>query len=127
MRGSPGLTLIARLASGVNGLLGAWLMIAPLVTGDLSQHNSNVWAILALGGIVMAFGMTRLMSPEEWPVLSWINLVLGGCILVSPWLLRFASDEERMWAAVVLGGTIMVLAASSAKVTASMRQRVYRL
>lgn len=116
--------LIGRLASGTNGLLGAWIMIAPLVTGNISDHNPAVWASLALGGFLMTFATTRLIAPEELPVLSWINLTLGGCILIAPWLLRFASDEDRMWAAVILGGTVMALAASSAKATLLMRHRL---
>jgi len=123
MRMSPRLILIGRLASGANALLGAGIMVAPLVTGNISQHNPAVWASLTLGGTLMSFGMTRLISPEEWPVLSWINLTLGACILIAPWLLGFASDEERRWTAVVLGGTVMVLAALSAEVTLLMRQR----
>lgn len=116
--------LIGRLASGANGLVGAWIMVAPLVNGEVSQHNPAVWATLTLGGILMIFGMTRLTAPEELPVLSWINLMLGVCILVAPWLLRFASDEDRMWTAVALGGTVMALAAASAKATLLMRQRL---
>jgi hypothetical protein len=60
------------------------------------------------------------------PVLSWINLALGVCILISPWLLRFASNEDRMWAAVALGGSVMMLAAVSAKMTVLMRQKLSR-
>ena len=123
---SPRMMVIVRLASGINGLLGAWIMVAPLVTGTLSDHNSDVWVTLSLGGILMSFGMTRLISPQEWPVLSWINLALGACILSSPWLLRFASDEDRMWTAVALGGTVMVLATLSAKLTLLMRQKLFR-
>lgn len=48
---SPRLMLIARFASGINGLLGAWMMIAPIATGSISDHNSSVWATLTLGGI----------------------------------------------------------------------------
>lgn len=126
MRASSFLLLIGRLASGINGLLGAWIMIAPLVTGDLSDHNPDVWATLTLGGIVMTFGMTRVISPEEWPALSWMNLAVGACIVLSPWLLRFAADEDRMWAAVAVGGTVMILAALSVKMTVSLRQRLSR-
>jgi hypothetical protein len=121
------LMLIGRVASGMNGLLGACMMVAPVVTGDISRHNPDVWVSLALGGIVMVLGMTRLISPEELPVLSWINLALGSCILLSPWLLRFASDEDQLWTAVTFGGTVMILAALSAKATLLVRQRSFRL
>jgi len=116
--------IIGRFASGANGLVGAWIMVAPLVTGNLSQPNPAVWASLTLGGLLMIFGMTRSLAPDELPVLSWINLALGGCILTAPWLLRFATDDERMWTAVGLGGGVMAMAAASAKATLLMRQRL---
>jgi len=127
MRVSHPLMLIGALASGINGLLGAWTMIAPIATGDLSGHNPDVWATLTLGGIVMTLGMTRALAPEELPVLSWVNLAAGVCILVSPWLMRFAANEDRMWTAVAVGGTVMILAALSAKVTLLMRHRLLRV
>lgn len=124
MRTSARLLLIGRIASGTNGLLGACIMIEPLVTGELMRPNPAVWASLTLGGILMILGMTRWFSPDELPLLSWINLALGACILLAPWLLRFAADGDRMWAAVGVGGTVMVLAASSAKATLLARQRL---
>ncbi len=45
---------------------------------------------------------------------------------MSPWLLRFDSDEGRMWTAVAIGGTVMILATFSAKATLMMRQRLSR-
>jgi len=126
MRTNSSPLLIARLASGINGLLGACMMLAPLFTGAVSDHNPLAWGILILGGIVMTFGMTRLFSPEELPALSWMNLAVGASIVLSPWLLRFAADEDRMWAAVAVGGTVMILAALSVKGTVSMRQRLFR-
>ncbi len=120
--------LVGRLASGLNGLLGAWIMFAPVVTGETAHHaDPSIWAIVTLGGFLMIFGMMRLTRPEELPVLSWLNLALGACILLSPWLLRFAWDEDRMWTAVALGTTVMILAALSAKMTLLMRQRLARV
>lgn len=101
-------------------------MISPIVFGNTVHPDSGVWATLVAGGVLMTFGMIRLLSPGELPVLSWINLALGACILLSPWLLRFASNEARMWAVVAVGGLIMLLAALSVKITLLMRQRVSR-
>jgi hypothetical protein len=110
----------------MNGLLGACIMLLPLLSGGASHHNADVWAMLVVGGILMAFGMTRLLSPEDLPVLSWLNVALGACILLSPWLLRFASNETLMRADVTVGGVIMLLAAVSAKITLLTKQRPFR-
>jgi hypothetical protein len=120
------LMLIGRLASGLNGLLGIWIMISPLVSGYVVHHDPDVWPSLVMGGILMMFGMLRLISPEELPILSGINLVVGACILISPWLLRFASDQPRMWTDVALGGLVIVLATLSLKSTLMIREWLLR-
>lgn len=120
------LTLIGRAASAVNGMLGAWLMMSPIVSGYASYHDSDVWAVLVVGGTLMTFGMMRLLSPDELPVLSWLNFALGTFVLISPWLFRFSSDEARMWSDVALGAVVIMLAAFSARATLLMRKRLYR-
>jgi SPW repeat len=118
--------LVGRVASGINGVLGAWLMLSPIAFGYVPHRDSGTWAALVVGGILMMFGMMRLLSPGELPILSWINLALGTFVLLSPWLLRFASNEARTWSDVALGAVVMVLAACSARVTLLMRQRLSR-
>jgi len=120
------LTFLVRAASGMNALLGAALMFSPLVAGHPAASRPDAWAGLAVGGVIMAFGVARLPAPEEFPALSWANLALGACVLVSPWLLRFASNEDLMWSGVAVGGTVMMLAGTSARVTALIRQRLMR-
>ena len=93
------------------------MLVTPLLSVDATRHRSQIWASVFVGGIVMAFGMTRLMSPEGLRALSWANLVLGACILLSPWLFRFSSDEMLMWAGVIVGALIMAFAAMSVTMT----------
>jgi uncharacterized membrane protein YedE/YeeE len=112
------LALIGRVASGLNGLLGAGIMLAvPLMTEDAARLRYQVWASVFVGGIIMAFGMTRLTSPEGLRALSWANLVLGASIALSPWLCRFSSDEMLMWAGVIVGALIMGFAVMSVTMT----------
>lgn len=114
------LTLIGQAASGLNGLLGAAIMLAvPLLTADAPRHRYEVWASVIAGGFIMAFGMTRLTSPEGLRGLSWANLVLGACILLSPWLCHFSSDDLLMWVGVTVGALIMAFAALSVALTQS--------
>jgi SPW repeat len=119
--------LVSRFASGVNGLLGAWIMVLPLLFGYAIHHGPDVWASLVIGGVLMTFGMLRLISPEELPSLSGINCLLGACILVSPWLLRFTFDPYRTWTDVAAGGLVIVLALLSAKSTLVGREILSRI
>ena len=99
-------------------------MISPLVLGFAARGGPFVWVSLAVGATIMMLGMARLVSPEELPLLSWTNFVLGACMLLSPWMFRFESNGPRMWTDVVAGGVIMLLAAVSARMTLLMRQRL---
>lgn len=115
-------TLIGRVASGLNGLLGAGIMlVSPLLTAGATRNRYEVWASVAVGGIIMMFGMARLASPEDLRALSWVNLLLGACISLSPWLCRFSSDEMPMWAGVIVGTLIMGFAVMSVRMTIRAR------
>ena len=82
---SFGLILIGRVASGVDGVAGAWLMASPVASGRIPQHSADLWEHWWSGGL-KTFGMLRLLSPRELPVVSWIDLALGTFVLLSPWL-----------------------------------------
>ena len=99
-------------------------MISPLVLGFAARGGPFVWVSLAVGATIMMLGMARLVSPDELPLLSWTNFVLGACMLLSPWMFCFESNGPRMWTDVVAGGVIMLLAAVSARMTLLMRQRL---
>lgn len=99
-------------------------MISPLVFGFAARGGSFVWVSLVVGAAILMFGIARLVSPEEFPFLSWTNFVLGACMFLSPWMFDFESHGTRMWTEVVAGGVIMLLAAVSARMTLLMRQRL---
>lgn len=120
---SPLHTVTGRIASGVNCLLGVGIMISPLVFGFAARGGSFVLVSLTVGAAIMTLGMARFVAPGELPFLSWTNSVLGACILLSPWMFFFDSNQARMWTDVVAGGGVMLLAAVSATMTLVMRQR----
>ena len=120
-------SLIARVASGTNALLGAYIMFTPLIYGLTRDNGIDVWVTLSMGLIVMICGVVRLFSPGELPALSWGNVALGVYIALSPWLFRFDSDQARIWADATIGGTVMLLAALSAVATTFMQGRLSRM
>ena len=79
-------------------------MISPLVFGFAARGGSFVWVSLVVGAVIMMFGIARLVSPEKFPFLSWTNFVVGACMLLSPWMFGFESNETRMWTDAVAGG-----------------------
>jgi predicted MFS family arabinose efflux permease len=56
--------------------------------------------------LIMMETRTRLTS--QWK--DVVNLILGLWLIISPWVLNFASDSRPMWNAVIIGVIIAILA-----------------
>ena len=80
----------ARTASGINILLGIWLIVSPWVfdySGRAPVLNSvNVGALIS---ILAAF---RLGTLDRSAGLSAINLILGLWTIASPWVCDFSAN-----------------------------------
>lgn len=106
-------------ASGLDVLAAIWLLISPFVLRfTLSTPTSNN---VILGIIVGILALIRFSGGFELVVLSWINLLLGIWVLISPWVLGFAGHTTPMTNNVITGIVIIILAAWSALATSSPR------
>ena len=102
--------------SGVNVLLGLWLMISPLV---LALHQrTEAWNTMVGGFLVFSFALVRVSSIEDEPFWSWCNTLLGLWLVVSPLLLGFVHPAIGMLNSVLAGSLIGLLAYASAHMTA---------
>lgn len=109
-----------QLASGLNAMLGAWLVISPwmlgFTPGQAATGNSIVIGVaIALLGVARAYGAYR----TTW--LSWLNVLLGGWLVLAPWVLMYGHDAAAPNSAVV-GITVLVLAAWSAMAEPTARK-----
>jgi len=43
--------------------------------------------------------------------LEWVNIILGGWLLVSPWIFGFSGNAGAAWSAWLVGGLVLILAA----------------
>lgn len=98
----------------MNGLIGLWLVICPwamqsALPADTALAGTTAWSFWATGvllaGLIILFAYNAL---EEW-----INLGIGAWLVLSPWVVGFASATALTWNAVVSGGLIILLAASA--------------
>lgn len=111
----------ARLASGTNALLGAWLVLSPWFYGYAKDEGVVVWPSMIAGVAIGVLGTTRYLWPREGPMLSWANLFLGGWVALSPWARDSAENPERFWNSLIAGSLIVVLAVWSICATAVFR------
>jgi hypothetical protein len=90
-----------RPASVLNLLAGVWLIISPWAL-SFSGVLRPTWDAVAVGIAVGVLAIIRL-GTEGTQGLSWINLVLGIWMLISPFVLDFVGSTVAMWNAVLLG------------------------
>jgi len=108
-----------KTASTLDLFAGVWLMISPLI---LVSHNSSAMWSDALPGIAIALlALYRIQNPASAVWLSWINVLLGIWILISPWLLRFSGHLKPTVNNVITGGIVIAMAGWSLLATTAMR------
>lgn len=108
----------ARAASGVNILLGIWLIISPWVYDFATGVGAaSTWNSVILGILVVICAANRYASPRSSPGFSWANVVFGIWALISPWVYGYSGDLAAMWNSVIAGILIALLAIWSGGIT----------
>lgn len=97
-------------------LVGAWLIASNwlldygVVAPDAGSTMQMVfWGTIAGGGLAMLLGIAALASFRLWE--EWADVVLGLALVVSPWVLGFASLQLAVWN-VVLSGVVIIVSAA---------------
>ena len=112
-------------ASGINLLLGLWLILAPFVLG-YSGIRESLWNDIVIGAIIAILAAIRIFTPLQYRSLSWWNFALGGWLIFAPFLIYGAGAsgppaQAATWNEVIVGVLVIVLGAWSALSTRSIR------
>jgi hypothetical protein len=91
----------SRPASALNVLAGIWLIISPWVLG-FTDLRVPLWDTLLVGIAVLVLAAIRL-GTSGTTGLSWVNLLLGIWLIISPFVLGFTAASAAMSNAIVLG------------------------
>jgi apolipoprotein N-acyltransferase len=102
-----------RMASGLDTAAGIWLIISAFF---LAVSAEGFWNFLIVGLLVGAMALARATRAQEQAGLSWANAVLGAWLVISPWVLDYATDAAQ-WNAVISGIIVVLLAVWSAAAT----------
>ncbi len=103
---------LARTASGINILLGIWLVVSPWVF-HYSAMPPALWSGLIVGVFIVIIAAVRLASWRDTAPFSWLNLFLALCTIASPWVYGYAANADAVRDNVILGVLIAVLAIRS--------------
>ncbi len=86
--------------------LGIWLLLSPWAL-FFDQEPRALHNALIVGALIIIAEVVELSIFRDWE--EWINVVLGGWLAVSPWVLGLASNAAR-WNFVIVGVLVLALA-----------------
>ena len=101
------------VASGINLILGLWLIIAPFVLG-FTAHTHSEWNTIIVGILVATIAAIRIWGGRGASWLSWINAGLALWLIVSPWIYGNSDISAILWNDIIVGVVVLVLSAWSA-------------
>lgn len=97
-----------RIPSDLNMIVGLWLIAAPFALG-YAHFAPARWNDIVVGLLVAAFAAWRAFGHAGgWA--AWVNLFLGGWLLVSPWMYGFTHLNAAVVNDVLSGSAIALLA-----------------
>jgi uncharacterized membrane protein len=100
----------ARL-SWINVLLSIWVIVSPYVLA-FTHYPRAMWNNIATGCAIGILAIIRTAIPRQaaW---SWINVILGIWLIISPFALVFISGTVALWNNIILGLIITIIAWSN--------------
>ncbi|WP_052056039.1 SPW repeat protein [Myxosarcina sp. GI1] len=113
-----GLVSQIRTASGLNLLLGFWLIIAPFLLRYAFPRS--ITNDVTIGITIAILAAARLLGAYRAAWLSWFNAFLGLWLIIAPFALLYGSSSA-LWNDVIVGLIVLSLGVWSAM--ASRRPR----
>ena len=85
----------------INLILGLWTFVSPWVLGFAAGTSIAARAMWILGAAIVVFAAFAVYIHKAWEEV--INILLGVCLIASPWVLRFTEQSTPTTNAVVVG------------------------
>ena len=82
--------------------------------------QAATWDTAVVGVVVLLLAWTRAANPDRYIGLSWVNLLLGIWLIISPFVLAYSTSPHATWNDVILGIVVGILAIWSAVATPAM-------
>jgi SPW repeat len=90
--------------------LGAWAFLTPRVIGRPAAV-AVIASYIIVSVLISFFAIVGLVVFRPWP--ECVNIVLGGGLMASPWLLGFEAIGSLMRSALLIGTLVIICSAWS--------------
>lgn len=89
-----------------NVILGAWMVLSPWALGftDSQDAARSAWV---LGAAIVVFAGIAVYMPKAWE--EAVNIILGICLMTSPWALGIADRSTITANAAIIGILVVAL------------------
>jgi hypothetical protein len=106
-----------RTASGLNVILGIWLIISAFI---FAATGAAFWNNVLVGIFVLILASTRVSRPTvATKPLGWTNAVVAIWLILAPFVLDYLSLAET-WNSIGVGVLLLIFAAWSASLPRAM-------
>lgn len=82
----------ARIASGVNILLGIWLLVSPWIFGYQVAGSAVIGNSVIVGALIAILAAGNCFSHRTRTGLNWINVLLALWTMISPLLFGYTAN-----------------------------------
>ena len=97
-------------AAWINLLAGLWLIASPWIYGVAVTVGGSAWNSIIVGIVIAVVAAIRLGSGVRAGELGWINVVLGGWMIASPFVYAYALDGPRTANSIIIGLIVLIAA-----------------
>lgn len=105
------------------GAIGLWLIVSPFLLGAPLAEEAGAgpfrWTFVGAGSAAILLAVGRLSSSPAWK--AALAAAVGAWLIISPWLVGFASSQGAVWSAVLPGAAILALGVWSFTTSLSAR------
>jgi hypothetical protein len=82
----------ARIASGLNILFGAWLIVSPWVFGYQATGSGATWNSVIVGTLITILAASNCFSKHVHASPNWMSVILAPWITLSPLVYGYAAN-----------------------------------
>jgi hypothetical protein len=103
----------ARIANGINTLLGIWLLVSPWVFGYHAAGWAAAWNSVIIGALIAIFAGSSFFSQHVHTGLNWINVPLALWTMISPLVYGYTANPGGLGDNLILAILISAFAICS--------------
>lgn len=92
---------LKRWQDWINVILGAWVVASPWILGFAAGESFAAPTAWILGAAIIVFAGIAVYMHKAWE--EALNIILGICLVASPWALGFADQMTPTTNAVIVG------------------------